>query len=202
MPHHYTHEQADFIKANLIGRGNAELTAMFNSHFGLNLKVSQIKSFKHNKRWSSGLDGRFEKGRAPSNKGTKGLYNVGGNRTSFKKGQKPLNFKPVGTERIDRDGYILVKVSDDGPWHKRWRHKHKVVWEDVHGPIPKGHCLIFLDRDKLNLSLENLQLITQKQLVRMNQNHLISENPEITKTGIIIANIYSKIGDRKKSKNL
>lgn len=199
MPHHYTKEQVDFIKENVLGRGNAELTTMFNAHFGLNLKVSQIKSFKHNKRWSSGLSGRFEKGFTPTNKGTKGLYNVGGNRTSFKKGERPRNFKPVGFERIDRDGYILVKVSDDGPWHKRSRHKHKVVWEEVNGPIPKGHCLIFLDRDKLNLSLKNLQLVTQKQLVRLNQNHLISDNPEITKTGIIIADIYSKIGDRKKT---
>ncbi|MEH7157519.1 HNH endonuclease signature motif containing protein [Neobacillus drentensis] len=200
MVHRYTSEEISFLSEHVLGRGNAELLKMFNDHFGLDLTLSQVKAAKKNHGLSSGLDGRFKPGGVPFNKGTKGQCNLGGNRTSFKKGQKPFNFKPIGTERIDQDGYILIKVSDDGPWHKRWRHKHKVVWEEVNGPIPKGHCILFLDTNKQNTKLENLQLITKKQLSRLNQKRLISDNPELTKTGLIIADIYSKIAEMKKTK--
>jgi len=195
----FTNDQKAFIKENVKGLSNQKLTELVNQTFGLAVTVKQMKSWKHNRKISSGLTGHFGKGHSPANKGTKGIYNVGGNRTSFKKGQKPLNYRPVGTERIDRDGYTLIKVSDEGTWQHRWKLKHKVLWEKVNGPVPKGHCLIFLDGNKSNLDLDNLQLVTRKQLARLNQNHLISDNPEITKTGIIIADIYSMIGDRKKS---
>lgn len=195
----FNDEQEAFIRANVKGISNQDLADMVNKKFGLSVTRQQVKTFKHNRKLSSGLTGRFEKGSVPANKGTKGLYNVGGNRTSFKKGQRPQNYKPVGHERIDRDGYILIKVQDDGPWHKRWRLKHCVLWENVHGPIPKGHCLLFLDGDRLNVTLDNLQLITRAQLARLNQKNLITGDPELTKTGIILASVYSKIGERRKS---
>lgn len=196
----FNSQQEAFIRANVQGISNQELTDLINQEFGLNVTRQQVKTFKSNHKITSGLTGHFQKGCTPPNKGSKGVYNVGGNRTSFKPGRKPKNYLPVGSERIDTDGYTLIKVQDEGPWQERWKHKYRVLWEEVHGPIPKGHCLIFLDGNKQNLSLNNLQLITKKQLARLNQNHLISSDPEITKTGIIIADIYSKIGDRKKQK--
>jgi hypothetical protein len=193
-------EQIAFIRTNANGLSNQDLTDLVNQEFGLSVTRNQMKNFKRNHKISSGLTGKFEKGHAPVNKGTKGLYGVGGNCTSFKPGQRAPNYKPVGSERYDRDGYILIKVSDVGTCSERWKLKHKVLWEAANGPVPKGYCLIFLDSDKHNTSLDNLQLITRNQLARMNQNQLISENPEMTKTGIIIAEIYSKIGERKRNK--
>ncbi|MDR7237146.1 HNH endonuclease signature motif containing protein [Neobacillus drentensis] len=192
----FTKDQKAFIKKNVQGVSNLKLTDMVNQKFGLSITAKQMKTWKSNRGLSSGLKG--SEGTDPPNKGSKGLYNVGGNRTSFKKGQKPFNFKPIGSERIDQDGYILIKISDVGPWHKRWRHKHRVLWEEVIGPVPRGHCLIFLDTNRQNLNLGNLQLITQKQLQLLNKKHLISDNPELTKTGLIISDIYSKIGEQKK----
>lgn len=45
---------------------------------------------------------------------------------------------------------------------------------------------------------ENLLLVSRAQLARMNQKGLIQNDVELTKTGIIIADIYNKIGERKK----
>lgn len=194
----FTKEQQAFIKENVKGLSNKRLTELVNQEFNLAVTAKQMKVWKHNHSLSSGLKGT--EGIAPPNKGTKGLYNVGGNRTSFKKGQRPVNHKPIGTERIDCDGYVLVKVSDKGAWHQRWRLKHTVIWEEVNGPIPKGSCLVFLDGNKLNLSLDNLQLITRSQLARLNQYHLIFEDAELTKTGLIIADIRGKIGEHKRKK--
>ncbi|HDR7000668.1 TPA: HNH endonuclease [Bacillus cereus] len=195
----FNDEQVAFIRENAKGLSNQALTNLINKEFNLSISIKQIKTFKKNNQISSGLTGHFEKGHVPFNKGKKGLTR-GGVETQFKKGQQATNYKPVGSERIDRDGYVLIKVSDDGPWHKRWRPKHKVLWEKTHGLIPKEHCLIFLDSNKQNIVLDNLQLITRAQLARMNQNHLISNNAELTKTGLIIAEIYSKMGERKQPK--
>ncbi|WP_082063168.1 HNH endonuclease signature motif containing protein [Paenibacillus sp. IHBB 10380] len=197
----FTQEQKDFIKKNVEGRLNQELAELVNKKFSLQITVRQMNTFKKNHGLVSGLDCRFRKGDKPANKGTKGLYNVGGNSTSFKPGQPALNYKPVGYERIDRDGYVLVKVQDDGPWQKRWRHKHKVMWEEINGPVPSGHALLFIDQNKQNIVSENLMLVTRKQLARLNQNNLLSNNAELTKTGIIMADIYGKIGERKKMNN-
>jgi hypothetical protein len=194
MAHRYTPEQIVFLTEKVKGQSNTELIAMFNAHFKVNLSPSQIRAFKKNRGLSSGFDGRFKPGHTPFNKGKKGL-NIGGKETQFKKGNKPLNYRPVGSERVNVDGYVEIKISDPG----KWRLKHAVIWEEVHGPISKGNCLILLDSNKLNVSLENLQLITRNQLARLNQNHLISNNAELTKTGIIVADIYCKIGARKKT---
>ncbi|MGD9678408.1 MAG: HNH endonuclease signature motif containing protein [Vulcanibacillus sp.] len=196
----FTKEQKEFIEKNVKGLQNDELATLVSETFNLSITAKQMNTFKKNHGLTSGINKCFKKGHTPVNKGTKGMYNVGGNKTSFKKGQKPLNYKPVGTERIDRDGYTLIKVSDKGNWHERWKLKHRVLWEKENGPIPKGHVLLFADRNKKNITLDNLILITHKQLARLNKNHLIANNAEITKSAVILADLYSKIGDRVRSK--
>jgi len=196
MTNLFTMEQEKFIKEHVKGSLNQSLTDLVNEKFNLSITTKQMKRWKANHGLSSGLRG--SEGMAPPNKGTKGLYNVGGNQTSFKPGQQALNYKPVGTERIDLDGYLIVKVLDDGPWHKRWRHKHKVLWEEENGPIPKGHALIFADQNKANISLENLILVTRGQLATLNKKSLLSNDAELTRTGIIIVDIAQKMSGRKK----
>lgn len=192
----FTNEQEDFIKMHVVGRHNQELTELVNEKFGLSITSKQMKIWKHNRGLSSGLQG--SEGTAPPNKGTKGIYNVGGNKTSFKPGHKPINYKPVGSERIDRDGYVLMKVQDEGPWHKRWRHKHKVVWEKEHGTIPRSHKLLFADQNRRNITLDNLILVSNKQMATLNKKGLLSANPDLNRTGIIMADLYQKISERKK----
>lgn len=193
MAHKYTEEQKKFIKEKANGIGNMELTSLVNSKFSLQLTVQQIKGYKNNHKISSGLTGRFEKGIIPFNKGKK-MPTVGRMaETQFKKGQQPANYKPVGSERIDsKDGYILVKVRDDGTWPERWRLKHRVLWESVHGPIPKGHRLIFLDGNKLKVTIENLKLVTFAQSAVMCKKGMFSSDPKLTETGSVLAEVIIK----------
>jgi hypothetical protein len=193
--HNYTEEQIAFVRENIKGISLIEITEMFNKHFNTNIKVTQMSGFIKRKGFSNGLDRRFKKGQKAWNEGMKGVT-FGGIETRFKKGQMPPNYKPVGTERVNVDGYIEVKVADPN----QWRFKHHLIWEEAYEPIPKGHCLLFLDGNNLNVSIENLQVISRKQLVRINQNNLISDNAELTKTGVIIADILCKIGDLNKKK--
>lgn len=91
----------------------------------------------------------------PPNKGKKGICAAGCERTWFQKGHIPANYRPVGSERVNADGYIEVKVADPN----KWKLKHRVVWESVNGKIPKGSIIIFRDNDKSNTDIDNLLLI-------------------------------------------
>ena len=111
---------------------------------------------------------RFKKGEPAFNKGLRQedfMSSEGLERSKtgrFKPGRKPNNARPVGYERIDRYGYVLVKVDERRPMV----HKHRHVWQQLHGPIPEGHCVRFRDGDKTNCSPDNLFLISREDNAR------------------------------------
>lgn len=193
MAHKYTEEQSKFIKENINGRRSNELTSMFNKNFNLDLKVSQIRAYIKNHNLKSGIDCRFTKGSTPHNKGVKG---VGGwEPTQFKKGNRPANYLPIGSERVNGDDYIDIKIEDPN----KWKGKHILIWEQHNGAVPKGHVVIFADRNNRNFDINNLILVSRQQLLIMNKNKLIQDDTDLTKTGVIIANIYQKISEKRKS---
>lgn len=196
--HKFSEEQLQFIRKIAPGRYTAEITEMFNKQFNLELKVSQIKSCKENHNIKSGIDSRFKKGNIPVNKGKRGSMSPEQyekcKATMFKKGQVPQNHKPVGSERIDRDGYVLVKVAEPN----KWRAKHRVLWEKVNGPIPEKHRLIFADGNRQNITLDNLILVSYAQTFIMNQKNLFKKDKELTKAGVTVAKVLDKVNKRKK----
>jgi HNH endonuclease len=116
---------------------------------------------------------RFQRGHVPANKG---LRRPGWSRgrmaeTQFKPGARPHTWKPIGSTRLTRDGYLQRKISDTGYPPKDWVGVHILLWEEAHGPIPKGHALVFKDRNKSHICLDNLELITRRELMRRNTIH-------------------------------
>jgi hypothetical protein len=120
-----------------------------------------------------GMRTRFPKGHVPANKGTRrpGWHAGRMKDTWFKKGQFPFNRDPefyvLGALRVNSDGYIDMRVSFD-KGAKGWRALHRILWQDAHGPVPPGHIVVFKDRDRLNVELENLELITLADNARRN----------------------------------
>lgn len=192
MAYKYTFEQEKFIKNNYKGRSTTELTEKFNKKFGTDLTKDQMRWYKKNHKLSSGVDGKFKKGNVPYNKGTKGISKP--NSGCFKKGNIPANHRPIGSERVNRDGYIEVKVAEPN----KWKFKQRVIWEQHYGKIPKGYVVMFGDGDKRNFNIDNLILITNRQLQVMNNKKLIKNDADLTKTGAAIANVLIKISDKKK----
>ena len=191
----YTSDQLDFIRENIKKMSWKELAPKFNETFGTNLNAKALSSTGKRYGIKSGRNGQFPKGHVPFNKGKKGMR-VSPN-TEFKKGNRPANWVPIGAERITKDGYVEVKVAD-GQLQKNWRCKHVLIWEEHNGPLPEGCAIIFGDGDKQNFDLDNLILVTRAQLVRMNQRGLIQNDADLTRTGAIIADVYNKIGERKR----
>lgn len=183
----YPAEIREFIKENYPGVGHKNMADLLNKTFGVNYSQAQIKTYYARCKYDSGLTGQFSKGHVPANKGKKG---IGGWKPSqFKKGNIPLNFKPVGSERININGYVEIKVADPS----KWRVKHQVIWEAHHGPIPKGHAVIFGDGNPLNLDLSNLILVSKRQLLMLNRKGLIQKDADLTRTGVIVADLYLKM---------
>lgn len=192
----YPEKVREFIKKHYVGVGHQGMADLLNKTFGTSYTKGQMKSYYNRFKLNSGLTGYFPEGHVPMNKGKKGISYPGMEATQFKVGQMPVNFRPVGSERISVDGYVEIKVADP----RKWRLKHQVIWEKVNGPIPKEHVVIFGDGNRLNLDPDNLILVSKAQLVRLNQKHLIQNDIDLTKTGIIIADISIKVGERKRKR--
>ena len=194
----YTEEQARFLKNNYKGRSVADLQDLFNTHFNENKTWQQIRTFVHNRDIVSGRTGHFPKGNKPWNTGTRGVCKP--NSGSFKKGQVPLNRKPLGDERIcSKDGFILIKVKEHNPWTggpTRYKHKHRHIWEQNNGPVPEGMVVAFRDGDKTNCSLDNLMLISRSLLVRLNQIGYSDAPAELKPSILALAKLRSKAGEK------
>lgn len=194
----FTQEQHDFVVANCKGHSNPVLAQMINERWGLGITSRQMQAYRKNHKLEpSGIDTKFKPGHIPPNKGKKcpGVRNDG----QYRKGHKPKNWVPIGTERVrPSNGYIWVKVREPNVW----RLKHVMVWTEAHNgqKPPRGYKVIFLDRNPQNCNPDNLALLSNAEFARLIQNHLYTEEPLHTKAGILIAKIKTRIGKLARGK--
>lgn len=112
--------------------------------------------------------GCFKPGAVPWNKGTHYVA-PGSEKTRFKKGQLPPNWKPIGSERVTKDGYLQRKLTDTGYPPRDWVPVSHIEWEKHNGrPVPKGHAVVFKDGNSRNFAGDNLELISRAALMRRN----------------------------------
>ena len=191
--HKWSDEEKEYLSEITPGRHYKEIHKMMNDKFEYQFTYKQVTAAIKRYNLKTGFNGRFEKGHIPANKGTKGIMKA--NKTSFKKGHVHWNKKPIGSERVSVAGYTEIKVADPD----KWRLKHRVMYEKYHNVVlnPK-QLVIFADRDKSNMSKENLLLLDNNQLLVLNHNKLINENAELTKVGVNVANIIIKLKDLKR----
>jgi hypothetical protein len=102
--------------------------------------------------------------------------------------------RPVGSERLNLNGYTDVKIA----FPSVWKPKHHVIWEAANGPVPEGHQIMFADGNKSNFALDNLLLVSFKELSLMNRFGLVFPDSELTKTGKAIAGLNLLASRRKR----
>lgn len=191
-PHKWSEEEKKYLGEITPGKHRKEILDLMNEKFEYKFKLSQITSAIKRYGYNTEFDGQFQKGHKTWNKETKGL--TGSNKTSFQKGCKPWNKKEIGSERIDSNGYILIKVKEPNVW----KLKHRILYEKYHNiKLTQDDVVIFADQNKLNLEKDNLILINKSQLLRMNHEKLIFHDKELTKTGSNIAKLIMKVSERK-----
>ena len=86
----------------------------------------------------------------------------------FKKGIRPHN-------TAERDGVIRIRKSGSGRKSKwirikegEWQQFHYKIWEEKHGKIREGMVIWFKDNNSMNCELDNMELITRKELLNRN----------------------------------
>lgn len=134
---------------------------------------------------------QFKKGLIPWNKGTKGTTGLHPNcrRTQFKKGEMSgaaqHNYVPIGSYRVNKDGHLERKMTDDPAIvpARRWTPVYRLVWEAAHGPIPDGWIVRFKDGMKTaaldEITADRLECITKAENAR--RNHPARKSPELAK---------------------
>ena len=148
---------AEFYASEASGHANVELGASFRFAPGF-------------EPWNKGK--AHPTGRAPQHHFKAGQLN----------GRAAQLVLPVGSYRINGDGYLDRKYSDaSGAPNKRWRAAHLLIWEAANGPLPKGSIVVFKPGKQTtnpeDILLENVELITRQEL--MKRNTIYRFTPEI-----------------------
>lgn len=184
----YTQTMLDWVQANQAGITRAELTELFNAKFDMQLGKGTLAALCNRKGWKSNHSGRIEKGAIPWNKDKKGY--IGANATSFKKGQTPKNHRPVGSERITKDGYIQIKIAEPSDWQL----KHIVVWENHNGKVPDNHCIRMLDGNRTNVNIDNLMCIPRGANAIINKfNNANTDSVELNKAILLTETLRHRL---------
>ncbi len=207
-------EQIAFLENFIPGHWWKEIYSEFQKRFPhLNIEFEKLVTWCfRNLKARNGMDGHVKKGMhfSPATefkKGQQPIYLVPkGTRlspaTEFKKGNQPHNTVPVGTEIMKSDGYIWIKVREQGlpgrPWRK-WEQKHRLVWEAANGPVPEGSKITFISGNRYDCSLENLMLITDAQNAYLNHNDIRGVGRDALNIGLNLHKLAKVINDNKKN---
>lgn len=109
-----------------------------------------------------------------------------------------LNSKPIGTEsNPDKNGLIRIKVSSS-----KWVYKHRYIYEQHYGKIPKGYVVMFADGNNQNFDINNLICVKNSHKLYVQSRGLISCKKEITEAGLNVAELYFKIKEKEKTYEL
>jgi hypothetical protein len=178
MPHSSTSISK---KANQMG---LKKTKEYIRENGRTIASAQWKELKEN---GLELKSNFKKGHVPWCKGKKmSPEHIAKLTGVFKKGQQPHNTLPIGSIR-NINNYNEIKYKN----HK-WMALARYNWEQVHGPVPKDMCVFKLDQERYNDDINNLCLVSRKDLAMLNRNHA-KLTPELKEVQILINQIKQKV---------
>lgn len=125
---------------------------------------------------------QFRPGHVPANKGLRRPGWAPGcmAETQFKRGElngaAKRNYVPIGSTRIVY-GNLERKTTDDPTIYPaaRWKPVHRLVWEAVNGPVPKGCIVVFKPGMHTiiehEITLDRLACISRAENMRRNTVH-------------------------------
>jgi len=194
----------DNLAKTIAGKLKRPIHAVYGKAYSFGLKKS--KAFFESKKSGrlkkdDGISYRYKKGNIPANKGKKQEEFMTPEAiektkaTRFKKGHLPHNAKGApGTITIrNHKGVELkyIKLS-----RAKWRPLHRHIWLEAKKEIPKGYNLVFKDGNRMNCVLENLECISNKEL--MARNTIQRYPPELQATFKLISKINKKVKNHEK----
>jgi hypothetical protein len=128
----------------------------------------------------------FKDGSVPWNKNVKGIHLSP--KSEFKKGQKGINWTPVGTQKIRTDNNATkrrwIKIAEPS----KWIEYAKYVWINNNGEIPNGFLIHHIDKDSLNDDISNLAMLTRSAHINIHRPDLLLAKRRIgeAETGVSV----------------
>lgn len=198
VSHKWTETEIDFLRQVYPEKGRMETMRLFNEHFGLNVTKDAIKQQVQRYQIKAPTNGCFIKGRKPHNKGVpmSAEQYAKCKSTMFQKGSVPPNKRPLGSDRVNVDGYIEVKIAEPN----KWELLQVLVMQSMIGRrLKKGVEMVrFLDGNSLNCHPDNLILTTRRVNARINQRSVKPTTPETMKAVVQVETIRCLIRDKEK----
>lgn len=181
----YTPEQCAWLRQNRPATRLEELAQAFNTKFNASVSHRALQT----KCLQMGVQNphRFGNGETPWNKGKKtGIVNS----SAFKPGQKPHKVAPIGYVRRNSGGFLEIKTADGTHQYKKL---HRDIYEKHHGPIGHDEMIVFVDGNRDNIDIGNLEKVTKRELLVLNTREDFGPHnpPEINRA--IIATIRLEI---------
>lgn len=206
----WTDEVKAYLREIVPGRSHREISALMSERFGTYFDADKVKGAINRYHLNTGRTGFFEKGDEPANKGKswdeQGLPEEVRERmrtTCFKPGSIPSNHRPVGSERIGKDGYVWTKVRDTfdpsgyGDWRDLWKPKHRAVWERENGPLPEGMIVVFVDGDIHNFDPDNLMAMTKANHMVICHQGIAYADRDSCEAALAIAQLQQKVYEKR-----
>lgn len=200
----YPHENTDDI-ARDIGRSRQAVYVQAGAMGLKKTRASRAASIE--RLLEASKHTRFAKGGRTWNKGIKSSTGTHPNCRPTQFASRPPieahNYRPIGSLRINADGCLERKVSDDTSLApaRRWVPVHRMIWIAAHGDIPPGHIVVFrpgMFTAELNeITLDRVELITRTELMRRNTRHRLP--PEINSLIAVKARLTRIINERSKA---
>lgn len=217
----WTPELVGALREAVPGRSSKEAMAEFEALMGISLTPGQLSSAKNSFGVRSGVNSsRFEPGHVPANKGRTwdemGISAEAQARMrkgQFKRGEvrnRPDGWiKPIGFERIGKDGYVEVKVRDScesgiqpkepGGFNRNYRMKHHVEWERANGrPVPEGCVIAFADGDRRNFDPANLVAVPRGLWATMQRGGIPYWDAASLETAMLAARLKQGIAEAER----
>lgn len=201
----YPNESTSVIARDL-GRG---VRAVYATASDMGLKKSpEFLSGPESTQFRTGhAPTQFKPGLVPWNKGIAGStgHHPNTKATQFKPGRKPeeaRNYRQIGSVRVTKYGHLERKVSDDPGVYpaRRWVAVHRLAWEAVNGPVPKGRIVVFrpgmATTDPDLITIDRVEMITRAELMRRNTRHNLP--PELNALISTKARLTRLITEREK----
>jgi hypothetical protein len=151
---------------------------------------------------------RFKPNQQAWNKGLRGVVGVqeACRATQFKPGRpahEARNYRPIGSQRVTRDGMLERKVTDDPSVYpaRRWVSVPRLVWEAAHGSIPPASVVRFKPgqhtTDPELVTLDRLECISRIDNMRRNSVHAVYP-PEVARLAQLRGALNRQINARQK----
>jgi len=207
----YTSEMIKFLKDNSPSYTIKSITDLFNKEFNTNITTRRITETLYNykisyKKRKLELTPRMIdtlKELAIKHKGIETItdlfnkeFNTNLSHKNIYKAMVLRNIKythirnkgnEIGAEFTSKKNGTFIKFTNDGKnKYDNWILKHHFIWEQAHGKIPENYRIIFLDNNKQNFELENLECVSKIESILLKKYGFHTNNKEVTKTGLAI----------------